>query len=217
MTGVNTPPDPSPRISSRGGRALGHPVHWDAAWDFKKCMDAGFEEIRFVADSMLGKLVKWLRILGYDTHYQSNYRPDIMDGMVAEGRRPVSRRRDITERYSTAVLLHANDVGGQLAELREALHLFPDRSRWFSRCSLCNVPLTKPRTEEARENVPEYVFYHHMAEVRSCPSCGRYYWPGSHRTRMVATLRKWGFSGKTRSSPAKHGASRPHGVADDTL
>jgi uncharacterized protein with PIN domain len=160
-------------------------------------MSAGSEEIRFVADSMLGKLAKWLRILGYDTHYQRNFRPDIMDGMVAEGRRLVSRRKDITGRYNTAVLLHANHVGEQLAELRESLHLAPARSNWFSRCSLCNVPLKKPETEEARENVPEYVFYHHMAEVRSCPACGRHYWPGSHRMRMVAILNKWGFSEKT--------------------
>ncbi|GAI37423.1 unnamed protein product, partial [marine sediment metagenome] len=29
------------------------------------------EEIKFIADRMLGKLVKWLRILGFDTTYPS--------------------------------------------------------------------------------------------------------------------------------------------------
>ncbi|MBW2035500.1 MAG: hypothetical protein JRI94_18340 [Deltaproteobacteria bacterium] len=39
-------------------------------------------ETKFVADSMLGKLAKWLRVLGYDTHYQRHYSPGVMDESI---------------------------------------------------------------------------------------------------------------------------------------
>ena len=68
-------------------------------------------EIRFVADCMLGKLAKWLRVLGYDTHYQRYYRPGEIDQLVKKGRRLLSRHKRITEHYIDAVLIHANGVG----------------------------------------------------------------------------------------------------------
>ena len=47
--------------------------------------------VRFVADSMLGRLAKWLRIMGYDTHYQPFYKEGIMGTLMAEGRTLLSR------------------------------------------------------------------------------------------------------------------------------
>ena len=155
------------------------------------------EEIRFVADSMLGKLAKWLRILGYNIHYQSYYKPGVIDQLMKEGRRFLSRHRKVTCRYSDAVLLYSNHVGEQLNELNEKGVLTHDRSKWFSRCLLCNVPLKEVKTDEARENVPEYIFYQNLGGIRFCPSCGRYYWPGTHRKRMLGQLEKWGFILKT--------------------
>jgi uncharacterized protein with PIN domain len=32
-----------------------------------------------------------------------------------------------------------------------------------------------------------------MKNIRFCPSCGRYFWPGSHRIRMEKQLNGWGF------------------------
>jgi uncharacterized protein with PIN domain len=152
----------------------------------------GDSEVKFVADSMLGKLAKWLRVLGYDTHYESYYRPGEIDRLVAEGRTLLSRHKKRVDSYSKAILLCSNDAGGQLAELREKLGLNPDRLKQFSRCLICNVILQEAVPGKAKENVPEYVFYENMSEIRFCPSCGRYYWPGSHRLRMARKLREWG-------------------------
>ena len=151
------------------------------------------EEIRFVADSMLGKLAKWLRVMGYDILYQPCYKPDVIDQFVREGRCLLSRRKKIICHHSDVVLLHSNHVGKQLNELKEKGILTGDRSKWFRRCLLCNVPLKGIKTDEARENIPEYIFYQNMGEIRLCLSCGRYYWPGTHRKRMLRQLEKWGF------------------------
>lgn len=148
--------------------------------------------MRFVADSMLGKLAKWLRVLGYDTHYERYYRPGMIDQLVEDGRRLLSRHKKIVELYANAILLRSDNTGGQMAELREKVGFEPDRTRWFSRCLICNVLLVEVGVSDAKAHVPEHVFYENATGIRSCPSCGRYYWPGSHRMRMERKLEEWG-------------------------
>ncbi|RLB30718.1 MAG: hypothetical protein DRH11_14400 [Deltaproteobacteria bacterium] len=145
---------------------------------------------------MLGKLAKWLRILGYDTYYQSYYPAGALDQSVMEGRRLLTRRRETAVRYADALLINADRVGKQIIELKEKAPLKPLPAKWFTRCLVCNTLLEKVEKEKARENVPEYVFYQDVSGIRVCPSCGRYYWQGSHRKRMRAQLEAWGFIGK---------------------
>jgi uncharacterized protein with PIN domain len=150
-------------------------------------------KLRFVADAMMGRLARWLRVMGYDVLYGPRYDPEVTDRLVAEGRILLSRGRDIIERYETAVLLTADRVGGQLLELKHRLHLSPDPADWFTRCIRCNRPLERAPHERAREGVPDYVFQQAGPDIRFCPSCGRFFWPGSHRERMLRQLETWGF------------------------
>jgi uncharacterized protein len=148
---------------------------------------------RFIADAMLGRLAKWLRVMGYDALYRQRWDPEGISQLVAEGRILLSRRRDIVKRYETAVLLTGDGVGGQLLELKHRLHLSPDPADWFTRCIRCNRPLEKVSHERAREGAPDYVFQQAGPDIRFCPSCGRFFWPGSHRERMLRQLETWGF------------------------
>lgn len=150
-------------------------------------------EIRFVADTMLGRLAKWLRALGYDTHYQNHYKPGVIDEFVEAGAILLSRHREKISLYGGGIFLHGNTVGEQIGVLKERLHLMPDRSKWFSRCLICNSTLKLIQTDTLRENVPEYVFHQNVSGIKCCPSCGRYYWPGSHKANMERQLEKWGF------------------------
>jgi len=150
--------------------------------------------MRFVADAMLGRLAKWLRVLGYDTHYQTSYTPEVMDALVSEGRLLLTRHRKRAERSGKqAAWVHGNYVSEQLIGLANELHLEPPPSAWFSRCLICNTLLRQACENEARDKVPEYVFHQNVNQILLCPSCGRYFWPGSHRSRMAAQLREWGF------------------------
>jgi uncharacterized protein with PIN domain len=150
-------------------------------------------EVRFIADSMLGRLAKWLRVMGYDTHYQPYYEEEVIGHLVHEGRRLLSRHRPTVDEYPSSLFIHSDHIKGQLHEMRSGNVITSDRSKWFSRCLICNVLLTVAEPEAARENVPEYIFYQNITGIRTCPSCCRYFWPGSHRQRMIMQLEEWGF------------------------
>ena len=149
--------------------------------------------MRFLADSMLGRLAKWLRVLGYDTLYQTFYPGDAIKDLLGPERRLLSRDRGLIECFPETLVIQSNRVGNQLREVAVRTGMTPDRSKWFSRCLICNEPLRTAEAEEARERIPEYVFYQSLSRIQTCPSCRRYFWPGSHRERMIKQLREWGF------------------------
>ncbi len=150
------------------------------------------EEIRFLADSMLGKLAKWLRVMGFDTHYQPFYEVGVIDRFVNDDFILLSRHRLKIDLYPNSLLILSDKVEGQIQEMRERGYIPSPRSKWFTRCLACNVRLIKVTVEEARENIPEYIFYQNITGIRFCPSCVRYFWPGSHKIRMINQLEKWG-------------------------
>ena len=152
-----------------------------------------FMESRFLADSMLGKLAKWLRVMGFDTHYQPFYREGEIGELVQEGRCLISRHRGTIDPYPNSVWIRSDRVKDQLHEMRNRGNFPLERSKWFTRCLICNVPLKEAKTQHFRDNVPEYVFYQHTTGIRVCPCCGRHFWPGTHRERMVKQLERWGF------------------------
>jgi uncharacterized protein with PIN domain len=149
--------------------------------------------MKFLADSMLGRLAKWLRIMGYDTHYQSFYAMGDFGPLVRDERILLSRHAKTTDQYPGSLMLSSDHVKKQLHEIRTWFQLEPDRCRWFTRCLICNVPLEKTQVGDIRLNVPDYVLYEKPTQIRFCPSCGRHFWPGSHRERMIRQLENWGF------------------------
>jgi uncharacterized protein with PIN domain len=153
----------------------------------------GVMDTRFLADVMLGRLSKWLRVMGYDAYYLSHYREGLLERLVGEGRRFLSRREKLVEQYPDAVWIQSDHVHEQLQELKDKAGLATDRSKWFTRCLLCNALLKKASPETSLESVPDYILHQEVPGIRSCPVCGRLYWPGSHRTRMALQLKKWGF------------------------
>ncbi len=150
-------------------------------------------EERFVADSMLGRLSKWLRVMGYDTHYQPFFKEGVIQELVHGGHKLLSRHRATIILYPNSMLILSDHVRDQLHEMKKEGAFTADRSKWFTRCLTCNVPLREAEAEDTRANIPEYVFHRHTSEIRFCPSCGRYFWPGSHRGRMIKQLEEWGF------------------------
>jgi uncharacterized protein len=148
--------------------------------------------VRFIADVMLGRLAKWLRVMGYDTHYpQPSYKEGLIGCGAGEGRLLLSRNKRIIERYQHSLLIVAEDVRTQLKEMSDNGCLPLDRSRWFTRCLICNMPFKKISLEDARAYIPEYILSQNSDVIHFCPSCKRYFWPGSHRTRMLDQISLW--------------------------
>lgn len=149
---------------------------------------------RFLSDSMLGRLTKWLRIMGYDTHYQTFYKEGTMGPLIHDGRLLLSRHRSTVNKYPNSLLILSDNVQRQLEEMRVHGYFALDNARWFTRCLACNTFLKEASVEDAREKIPEYVFYQNITTgLGFCCSCERYFWPGSHRMRMISQLEKWGF------------------------
>ncbi len=153
----------------------------------------GNRDMPFVVDSMLGALARYLRIMGYDTVYQPHYTEQRLRELVEEGRVLLTRSRERAIQYENSILVDRDLVKDQLEVVDRAVGLTRDRAGYFRRCIRCNSPLEKAQEEAAREQVPDYVFTTHKDRILFCPSCGRFYWPGTHRARMLELLRDWGF------------------------
>jgi uncharacterized protein with PIN domain len=146
---------------------------------------AGIGEPRFFADAMLGRLARWLRILGFDTAYE-NHIPDalLVRRAQQEARTILTRDRALPEewRVTGIYVVSAPATAEQLHEVVEAFHLAP-AMRPFTRCSRCNARLVDAPPERVRRRVPARVLEHHD-EFRICEACDRVYWAGSHTERM---------------------------------
>lgn len=148
---------------------------------------------RFAVDVMLGKLAKWLRILGFDAAYSTAWQiPGLIDAARIEGRTILSRNTVLVNRIPASIpyLFIKNDsFWHQLQEVVSHFRLVPDPARFFTRCSLCNSLLIPLPPERVAGRVPEYVL-RTQAHFSHCPGCRRIYWNGTHRKRAEDMVRE---------------------------
>ena len=143
---------------------------------------------KFIVDANVGKLARWLRIMGYDTLFINNIDDErLIDIGLREKRvvltkdTQVMRRRVVVSGRLEAILIKDDDAKTQLRQVVDTLKL--NRRRKFSRCLECNEPLITRTREEVRQLVPPYVFKTQSQYVQ-CPACRRIYWRGTHWQRM---------------------------------
>lgn len=141
---------------------------------------------RFAADVMLGKLAKWLRMLGFDTRVTLFRDRAQIESFLARARIPVTRRQTF-QGVPGVLFLRQDRHFEQLRELICALHLERSDIRPFTRCSICNTELLSIPREDAFGRVPDFVF-ETAGDFRKCPECEKLYWPGSHKGRMLDKL-----------------------------
>ena len=150
------------------------------------------EEPRFIVDVNVGRLAKWLRVMGYD----SLYIPDVEDGELVQraledDRIIITRdarilyRRVVTSGQLRAALVRDDAVRRQIHQVVQELGL--QRPREFSRCIRCNEPLQGVPKKSVAERVPRYV-YQTQREFMECPLCRKLYWRGTHWRSMRAEL-----------------------------
>jgi uncharacterized protein with PIN domain len=149
------------------------------------------EEPRFFADAMLGRLARWLRILGYDTSYEAHVEDaSLVRRAIQEERVILTRDRALPEefRVPALVLVEAERPEEQLRELVTRLGLDTER-RLFTRCSLCNAGLEPVSRDQISQRVPARVLRDHD-HFKRCLGCGRVYWEGSHVDRIRNAIRR---------------------------
>ena len=144
---------------------------------------------RFVVDTMLGRLARWLRAMGYDTLYPGQCADcELLRIAQAEERLLVTRDRMLARlAHPRGCLIVAEEVDEQIVEAVAQLALAPAQTDWLSRCLECNGLLEQRDKAALSDLVPDRVLAT-QSEFMGCPGCGRIYWGGSHAERMLKRL-----------------------------
>jgi uncharacterized protein with PIN domain len=144
---------------------------------------------RFVADVMLGKLAKWLRIAGYDVLYSNKFTDDALIALSREEGRillSLDSRLLVRKRVDRFIFLQGRDLESQLRQILETTRAAQIPAP-FSRCLSCNETLISVAAESVRCRVPPYV-YRTQSQFKMCPKCGRIFWSGTHRKSIAGIL-----------------------------
>ncbi len=129
----------------------------------------------------LGRLAKWLRILGFDTEYfkQGNLSSLIIEALRSE-RIIISRNHRLPRSAGIRIVVIGEErIKEQLAEILGALKIKPKSQEMFTRCIICNEKLEGIEKDKVKDKVPEYVFQT-QKDFITCPKCKRIYWQGTH-------------------------------------
>ena len=145
--------------------------------------------MKLLADAMLGRLARWLRIMGYDTAYIPDTDDFAVMGLArAEDRLILTRDRALAERRGfRTLLIESESLERQVLQVWAAAGPPPDVL--VSRCSVCNYNLVEAEPEMVSARVPPYVQKTHE-HFSLCGACGRIYWQGTHWQRMRALVAK---------------------------
>ncbi|MDI6846854.1 MAG: Mut7-C RNAse domain-containing protein [Candidatus Bathyarchaeia archaeon] len=148
--------------------------------------------MKFIADGMLGKLTRWLRMLGHNVKY-SNKLDDAQLIMIAKKERRILLTRDL-ELYqqATAKGVDAFYLGGEteaekLAQLTQRFNIKLEIDMTTSRCPKCNTRVKPIPKEKVADKIEKSTFSHYN-KFWKCPKCGQIYWQGAHWTRIRKTL-----------------------------
>jgi uncharacterized protein with PIN domain len=148
--------------------------------------------VKFIADGMLGKLTRWLRMLGQDVKY-SNQSEDAELIAIAEKKHRILLTRDL-ELYQHAVAkgvdafyVEGRTEAEKLAELAERFDFSLTIDLKRSRCPRCNTKIRLAPKETLAGKVEKNTLIH-FDEFWKCPKCGQIYWQGAHWKGIRATL-----------------------------
>ena len=150
----------------------------------------------FDVDGSLGRLAKWLRILGFDAAYP-----------VAK---PLPDRFFLTASVKRTgecvILVRAGQISEDLKRVVTVAGLALDPDRFLSRCLICNVLVKEVSRKELNDEVPEEV-RRHFTRFTRCPGCSKVYWAGTHSDRIMARIADMGLRPRTGCAADEHGGT----------
>jgi uncharacterized protein len=147
---------------------------------------------KFICDSMLGRLAKGLRMLGFDTLYARTLNPQPLVQTALDQQRVILTRRTTFPKKTPSgsiLCIHSNSPKEQLREVITAYPIDAAAVKPFTICLRCNAALAAIEKEAAAGHVPDYV-YATVEHFSACPTCGRVYWKGSHYANMADDILK---------------------------
>jgi len=152
--------------------------------------------MKFIADVMVGKLARYLRMAGYDVLYENTASDDhIVKVAEKTGRVVLTRdtlmltRRGFKNGTIKYLCIEDDNFKSQLKQLKTELKI-PLEPK-LTRCIECNNKLIKVNKEDVRGKVPPYVFKT-QENFMYCKKCGKYYWRGTHYQNIKKIFLKIG-------------------------
>ena len=141
----------------------------------------------------MGKLAKWLRVMGYDAlFFEGSSDSQMIAAAMAENRviltrdTQIMRRRVVANGRLKAILIQSDEPEQQMRQVMDTLRL-DCQFQPFSICLECNQPLVERSREQVKDQVPPYVFQT-QSQYMECPACHRIYWRGTHWRAMTKKL-----------------------------
>lgn len=145
----------------------------------------------FAADRTLGKLAKWLRILGFDTIFELDASNKLFYEQLEPERVLLTRIAKLRDCFIAAklVFIEADDVSAQLRQVIDELAIARKDIRVFSMCLKCNSLIIGVNKQSVYGLVPDYIWQTHD-DFHMCRQCERIYWAGSHVERSRVVIEK---------------------------
>jgi uncharacterized protein with PIN domain len=145
----------------------------------------------FAAEKTLGRLTKWLRLLGFDTRYEPEFAGKKFIETLEKDRVLLTRTRRVQHQFAShqLIFIESDHLMQQLNQIFRELGLKALQTRPFSRCLQCNASIVIVEKASVLGRVPDYIFEIHD-HFQKCPECDRIYWPGSHTRRSLEKIRQ---------------------------
>lgn len=144
----------------------------------------------FIADAMLGRLARWLRLMGYDTLYIRDVEDhELLRRARAGGRTILTRDTDFlhAENPAGCLLIEHDGHEEQLAQVVKAFGLV---ARPGTRCANCNYPLEHVKNNpDIRDSVPVHIYLSHTVFLL-CTGCGNVYWEGTQKRDIERVIQR---------------------------
>ncbi len=148
--------------------------------------------MKFLVDGMLGKLSRWLRMLGQDVVYSVNFcDAKLLQLAKEEGRILLTRDLELFKRAIARGIdaFYAEDrtESGLLSQIFRRYHLPLDIDMDHSHCPICNSPLQAAKKIKLQGKLQPNT-YKYYEKFWLCPNCGQIYWQGAHWNQIQKTL-----------------------------
>ena len=150
--------------------------------------------MKFIADCMLGKLARWLRMLGHDVTYNIQLNDnDLLELAKKENRVLLTKDLELYKRANgkdiDALYLEGKSESERLAEVAKRYISILEIDMEKSHCPVCNTKLKATPKDQLSGEIEKNTFTYYD-KFWKCPNCGQVYWQGAHWKQITNTLKE---------------------------
>jgi uncharacterized protein len=147
-------------------------------------------DLKFISDVHLGKLAKYLRLIGFDTYYRREFnKKEIINLAKSENRIILTRDKELLKNKKVTRGYWIRSIYPH-EQLKDIIIRFDLRKSiaLFSRCMECNGLLNDVAKKDILNRLLPGTRQYYR-KFKKCNNCGRIYWNGSHYLSMKRDIK----------------------------